>query len=260
MTISPGSAAATASRPLEGKTALVTGGTSGIGLAAARRLAAAGAYVFVTGRDQRRLDAATGTLDGVQGVCADVTRSADLDALAGEIGARGVGLDVIFANAGGGDFASLADVTMENYRETFDGNVAGTLFTVQRMLPLLNDGASIVLSGSTSAHEGIPAFGVYAASKAAVRSFGRTWAAELVGRRIRVNTITPGPTETPGLAGLVPEGEGRRELLDGLAASVPMKRLGRPDEIAEAVLFLASDQSSFMTGAELFVDGGQVQI
>jgi NAD(P)-dependent dehydrogenase (short-subunit alcohol dehydrogenase family) len=128
------------------------------------------------------------------------------------------------------------------------------------VLPLLNDGASIVLSGSTSAHEGIPSFGLYAASKAAVRSFGRTWAAELVDRRIRVNTITPGPVDTPGLAGLAPAGEPQQQLLSEMAAAVPMKRLGQPEEIAAAVLFLASDQSSFMTGADLFVDGGQIQI
>ena len=246
---------------LHGKTALVTGGTSGIGLSAARRLAAEGAYVFITGRDQTRLDTASaGAVGTIRGIRGDVSSPSDLDALAGEIGSRGEGLDVIFTNAGGGDFAALAEITVENYRDTFDRNVAGTLFTVQEMLPLLNDGASIILSGSTSAHEGIPSFSVYAASKAAVRSFGRTWAAELVDRRIRVNTLTPGPIDTPGLAGLAPEGEQQRQMLDGLAASVPMKRLGHPDEIANAVLFLASDESSFMTGAEVFVDGGQVQI
>ena len=246
---------------LAGRTALVTGGTSGIGLATARRLAAEGAFVFVTGRDPERLAAAAADSDGaIRGVRSDVSEPADLDVLAREIEARGAGLDVLFTNAGGGDFAALADITVENYRDTFDRNVAGTLFTVQRMLPLLNEGASIVLSGSTSAHEGIPSFTVYAASKAAVRSFGRTWAAELADRRIRVNTITPGPIDTPGLAGLAPEGDQQRQMLDGLAASVPMQRLGHPDEIASAVLFLASDESSFMTGAELFVDGGQVQV
>jgi NAD(P)-dependent dehydrogenase (short-subunit alcohol dehydrogenase family) len=245
---------------LDGKTALVTGATSGIGLAAARRLAGEGAYVFITGRDQQRLDDAVGRSDGtIRGIRSDVSNPADLDALADEIRTHGAGLDIVFTNAGGGDFASLADVTFENYRETFDRNVAGTIFTVQKVLPLLNEGASIVLSGSTSAYEGIPSFGVYAASKAAVRSFARTWAAELVDRRIRVNTITPGPIDTPGLSGLAPAGE-QRDLLDGLAASVPMKRLGHPDEVANAVVFLASEQSSFMTGAELFVDGGQIQI
>jgi NAD(P)-dependent dehydrogenase (short-subunit alcohol dehydrogenase family) len=246
---------------LEGKTALVTGGTSGIGLATARRLAREGAYVFITGRDEQRLSDATKDAEGtIHGVRSDVSNLADLDALASEIESHGAGLDILFTNAGGGDFAGVADVTFENYRETFDRNVAGTLFTVQKVLPLLNDGASIVLSGSTSAHEGIPSFGVYAASKAAVRSLGRTWAAELVDRRIRVNTITPGPVDTPGLSGLAPAGEQQQQLLDELAASVPMKRLGHPDEVAAAVLFLASDQSSFMTGTELFVDGGQLGI
>ncbi|MGH3583934.1 MAG: SDR family oxidoreductase, partial [Mycobacterium sp.] len=167
--------------------------------------------------------------------------------------------DIVFANAGGGDFATLADVTIEHYRDNFDRNVAGTVFTVQKTLPLLNDGASIVLAGSTAASEGVPAFGLYAASKAAIRSLGRTWAAELADRNIRVNTIVPGPIETPGLTGLAPADQ-KQDLLDGMAAQVPMKRLGRPEEIASAVLFLASDQSSFMTGAELPVDGGQIQL
>jgi NAD(P)-dependent dehydrogenase (short-subunit alcohol dehydrogenase family) len=245
---------------LEGKTALVTGGTAGIGLATARRLAAEGAYVFITGRDRGRLDDAAKDAEGtIHGVQSDVSDLADLDALAAEIGAHGAGLDIVFTNAGGGDFASLEDVTFEHYRDTFDRNVAGTLFTVQKVLPLLNDGASIVLSGSSSASEGVASFSVYAASKAAIRSFGRTWAAELVGRGIRVNTVTPGPIDTPGLAGLAPEAE-QQQLLDGMAASLPMKRLGRPDEVAAAVVFLGSDQSSFMTGSELFVDGGQLQI
>ncbi len=245
---------------LDGKTALVTGGTSGIGLATAHRFAAEGAFVFITGRDRTRLDEATATIgDNARGVQGDISNPDDLDTLAAEIGARGKGLDVIFANAGGGDFATLPDVTVEHYRNTFDRNVAGTVFTVQKALPLLNDGASIVLAGSTSATEGVPAFGMYAASKAAIRSLGRTWAAELIDRKIRVNTIIPGPIETPGLAGLAPAEE-QQALLDGMAAGVPMKRLGHVDEIASAVLFLASDQSSYMTGAELAVDGGQLQL
>lgn len=243
---------------LDGKTALVTGGTSGIGLAAARRLADEGAYVFITGRDRARLDEAAASI-GAHGIQSDISKLDELDTLAQEIGNRGRGLDVVFANAGGGDFATLADVTLEHYRDNFDRNVAGTVFTVQRVLPLLNEGASIVLAGSTAASEGMPAFGLYAASKAAIRSLGRTWAAELADRKIRVNTIVPGPIETPGLAGLAPADQ-KQDLLDGLAAQVPMKRLGRPEEIAAAVLFLASDQSSFMTGAELAVDGGQIQV
>ncbi|KRD14217.1 short-chain dehydrogenase [Mycobacterium sp. Root265] len=245
---------------LEGKTALVTGGTSGIGLATAQRFAAEGAYVFITGRDRARLDEATATIgDNARGVQGDISNPDDLDTLAAEISAHGKGLDVIFANAGGGDFAVLPDVTVQHYRDTFDRNVAGTVFTVQKALPLLNEGASIVLAGSTAASEGVPAFGMYAASKAAIRSLGRTWAAELIDRKIRVNTIIPGPIETPGLAGLAPAEE-QQALLDGMAAGVPMKRLGHVDEIASAVLFLASDQSSYMTGAELAADGGQLQL
>lgn len=245
---------------LDGKTALVTGGTSGIGLATARRFAAEGAYVFVTGRDQARLDEAIATIGAnARGVRGDISNPDDLDTLATEIGAHGKGLDIIFANAGGGDFAALADVTVQHYRDNFDRNVAGTVFTVQKSLSLLNEGASIVLAGSSAASVGVPAFGLYAASKAAIRSLGRTWAAELVDRKIRVNTIIPGPVETPGLAGLAPAGE-EQALLDGMAAEVPLKRLGHVDEIASAVLFLASDQSSYMTGAELAVDGGQNQL
>lgn len=243
---------------LDGKTALVTGGTSGIGLATARRLADEGAYVFVTGRDRTRLDAAVASI-GAHGIQSDISKIEDLDTLAEEIGKHGKGLDVVFANAGGGDFATLAEVTPEHYRNNFDRNVAGTVFTVQKVLPLLNEGASIVLAGSTAASEGVAAFGLYAASKAAIRSLGRTWAAELADRKIRVNTVVPGPIETPGLTGLAPADQ-KQGLLDGMASQVPMKRLGRPEEVASAVLFLASEQSSFMTGAELAVDGGQIQL
>jgi NAD(P)-dependent dehydrogenase (short-subunit alcohol dehydrogenase family) len=245
---------------LLGKTALVTGGTTGIGLAAAQRLAAEGAHVFLTGRNQPGVDAAAASIGpSATGICSDITSLDDLDALAAAISAHGHGLDVLFANAGGGEFAALSDVTPQHFLDTFTRNVGGTLFTVQKMLPLLNPGASVVLTGSTSASRGTPSFGVYAASKAAIRSFGRTWAAELVGHDIRVNTLVPGPVETPGLVGLAPYGE-EQKLLADMASTVPMGRVGRPDEIASAVVFLASDQSSFMTGAELFIDGGEVQI
>lgn len=243
---------------LDGKTALVTGGTSGIGYAAAKRLVEEGAYVFITGRDRTRAEKAAASI-GAHGVQSDVSKPDELDTLAGEIAEYGKGLDVIFANAGGGDYATLAEVTPQHYQDNFDRNVGGTVFTVQKMLPLLNEGASVILTGSTAPAKGVPAFGLYSASKAAIRSLGRTWAAELVDREVRVNTIVPGPVRTPGLEGLAPT-DGKQELLDGWAAQVPMKRLGHPDEIAAAVLFLASDQSSFMTGAELVVDGGQIQI
>lgn len=245
---------------LEGKTALVTGGTTGIGLAAAQRLASEGAHVFLTGRSQPTIDAAVDSIGpSATGIRSDITELSDLDALVAAITARGHGLDVLFANAGGGEFAALPDITPQHFLDTFNRNVGGTLFTVQKMLPILNPGASIILSGSTSASNGTPTFSVYAASKAAIRSFGRTWAAELVGHGIRVNTIVPGPVKTPGLAGLALPGK-EQELLDDMASSVPMGRLGRPDEIASAVVFLGSDQSSYMTGAELFVDGGEEQL
>jgi len=245
---------------LSGKTALVTGGTSGIGLATAQHLAAEGAHVFLTGRTQDRVDAAAATIgDAATGVVADVTEIEALERLAETIKQHGHGLDVIFANAGGGEFATLEEETPEHLADTFARNVGGTVFTVQKMLPLLNEGASIVLTGSTAASRGVPAFGAYAASKAAIRSLSRTWAAELVGRKIRVNTVVPGPIETPGLKGLAPSGE-HQALLDGEAATVPMGRIGSPDEIATVVAFLASDASSFMTGSEVFVDGGSVQV
>lgn len=245
---------------LNGKTALVTGGTSGIGLATAQRLAAEGAHVFITGRKQSGVDDAVASIgDAATGVRGDITDAGDLAALADAIRAHGAGLDVVFANAGGGEFATLADETPEHLADTFNRNVGGTVFTVQTVLPLLNDGASIILAGSTAATSGVPAFGAYAASKAAIRSFGRTWAAELADRKIRVNTVVPGPVETPGLKELAPAGQ-EQALLDGQIATVPLGRLGHPGEIASAVVFLASDQSSFMTGAELFVDGGSRQV
>ena len=244
---------------LDGKNALVTGGTAGIGLASARALADAGAHVFLTGRNQATIDAAVASIGAsATGIRSDVSDPSQLDAVVDAVTARGGGLDVVFTNAGGGEFATLADVTLEHFLDTFNRNVAGTMFTVQKVLPLLNPGASVILSGSTSASKGIPSFGVYAASKAAVRSFGRTWAAELAPRSIRVNTLVPGPVETPGLVGLAPAG-GEKDLLDSLTADVTLGRIGQPEEIAAAVVFLASPASSFMTGSEMFVDGGEVQ-
>ncbi|MFD3563818.1 SDR family oxidoreductase [Streptomyces sp. NPDC058686] len=245
---------------LEGKTALVTGGSTGIGLASAVRLAAEGAHVFITGRRKAELDAAVETIGSATAVLGDIADLADLDRLYEAVGDRGQGLDVLFANASVAEFAPLEQITEEHFDKLFGINVRGTLFTVQKALPLLNDGASVILNGSTNVDVGAEAFGVYAASKAATRSFARTWANELKGRGIRVNAVTPGPTDTPGLSGLAPDPEQAAGLRQHLAVQVPLGRLGRPEEIAAAVAFLASEQSSFITGSSLYVDGGLNQI
>ncbi|AGL14401.1 SDR family NAD(P)-dependent oxidoreductase [Actinoplanes sp. N902-109] len=242
---------------LEGKTALVTGGSSGIGLAAAKRLAAEGAKVYVTGRRKPELDAAVAEIGpNAMGVQGDATDPDDLDRLFAQIDS----LDVLFANAGGGEFATLADTTPEHFASSFDRNVRGTVFTVQKALAKLTDKASIIVTGSTAARGGSPAFGAYSAAKAALRSFASTWAGELASRGIRVNTLVPGPVETPGLSGLAGSPEEVAGLFAQLTQNVSLGRLGRPEEIANAVLFLASDQSSFMTGSELYVDGGEVGV
>ncbi|WP_250536568.1 SDR family oxidoreductase [Caballeronia sp. AZ10_KS36] len=248
-------------RKLEGKIALVTGATSGIGLATAKRFAAEGAHVYITGRRQAELDAAVAAIDNATGVRVDSSKLDQLDALYEQIRGEKGRLDVLFANAGGGSMSPLGEITEEHYHDTFDRNVKGTLFTVQKALPLLSKGASVILAGSTAASEGTAAFSVYSASKAAVRNFARSWILDLKDRGIRVNTISPGATKTPGLVDLAgPDAAQQQGLLDYLASRIPMGRVGDPNEIAAAALFLASDDASFVNGAELFVDGGQAQV
>jgi NAD(P)-dependent dehydrogenase (short-subunit alcohol dehydrogenase family) len=245
---------------LSAKTAVITGGTSGIGLAIARRFANEGARVFITGRRQETLDAAIGELDGdITGVRADVTSTADLSALFTTVREQAGHIDVLVANAGGGSFATLGEITEEQYHDTFDTNVKGTLLTVQGALPLLFDGASVILLSSTTATRGGAAFSIYAASKAAIRNFARSWALDLKDRGIRVNALSPGPTRTPGLVGLVPV-EQEQGLLDAMAAEVPLGRVADPSEIAAAALFLASSEASVVNGSELYADGGAAQV
>jgi NAD(P)-dependent dehydrogenase (short-subunit alcohol dehydrogenase family) len=249
------------SHKLEGKIALVTGGSSGIGLATAQRFTKEGAHVFITGRRKPELDAALKAIgDQATAVQADVSKLSDLDRLFAHIKREKGRLDIVFANAGEIAFAPIGAITEESFDQMFATNVKGTLFTVQKALALVPDGGSIIMTCSTAAVQGMAALGVYAASKAAIRSFARSWTTDLKGRKIRVNVISPGPTETPGLAGLAPDEEQRRGVYGMLVSKVPLGRLGEPDEIAKAALFLASDDSSFVTGIELFVDGGTAQV
>jgi NAD(P)-dependent dehydrogenase (short-subunit alcohol dehydrogenase family) len=246
---------------LDGKVALVTGGNSGIGLATAKRFAAEGARVFVTARREVELDAAVAAIGGsAVGIRSDISKLDDLDRLFHRIREAAGKLDILFANAGGGEFVPLPAISEEHYERTFATNVKGTLFTVQKALPLMASGASIILTGSTAASTGTPAFSVYAASKAAIRSFARNWILDLKGTGIRVNVLAPGSTSTPGWHGLAPSEEINREMIASVEALTPLGRLADPDEVAAAALFLGSDESSFVTGIELFVDGGIAQV
>ncbi|MBP0494048.1 SDR family oxidoreductase [Pararoseomonas indoligenes] len=249
-------------RRLEGKVAVVTGGTSGIGLAVARRFATEGARVFVTGRRQVELDAAVAAIGpNATGIQADSARSADLNRLYERVKAEAGRIDVLFAGAGGGTMLPLGSITEEHFDDIFDRNVKGVVFTVQKALPLLVDGASVILVGSTASAMGTPAFSIYSASKAAVRNLARSWTLDLKPRGIRVNVLSPGPVKTPGLVELAgPEAAHQQGLLDALAAQVPLGRVADPDEIAKAAVFLASDDASFVAGAEFFVDGGMAQV
>jgi len=249
------------SRKLEGKIAIVTGGSTGIGLATAKRFANEGAHVIVTGRRQAELDAAVSAIGNATGIRVDSSNLAELDRLFDRVKSEKGRIDVLFVNAGVGSMLPLGKITEEHYDDPFGSNVKGVLFTVQKALPLLADGASVILTGSTAASGGTEAFSVYAASKAAVRSFARNWILDLKGRGIRVNTLSPGPTKTPGFFGLAgPDAARQQGMLDALASRIPMGRVGDPDEIAKAAVFLASDDSSFVNGIELFVDGGKAQI
>lgn len=245
----------------DGKVVIVTGGTSGIGLATAKAFADEGAFVFITGRRQEALDAAVTRIGGkITGVRGDMGRLDDIDRLYDTVQQTHSQIDVVFANAGGGEFAPLGAISEEHYQSTFDSNVKGVLFTVQKALPLLRDGASIVLNASNVSAAGTPALSVYSATKAAVRSFARNWMLDLKERHIRVNAVSPGVTDTTGLNKLFGGGEQAKETKTYLASLIPSGRVAQPEEIARSVLFLASDEASFINGIELYVDGGQKQI
>ena len=240
---------------LQGKVAVITGGTEGIGLATAKLFVKEGAYVFIMARREKELDEAVKAIGtNVSGVQGDVAQLADLDHLYETIAKVKGRIDIVFANAGVGEFVPFGAVTEEHFDKLFNINVRGTLFTVQKALPLLKDGGSIILNGSVASVKGTAAFGVYAASKAAVRNLVRAWTVELKDRRIRSNVLSPGPTETPAI------GQQPADAIARIVSTIPMGRMGEADEIAKAALFLASDDSSFVTGIELFVDGGRAQV
>ncbi|MET0498633.1 MAG: glucose 1-dehydrogenase [Steroidobacteraceae bacterium] len=240
---------------LEGKTAVVTGGSSGIGLAIAKRFAAEGAHVFITGRRQTQLDAAVALIGGsVTAVQGDVTSASDLERLFEEVGKREGRLDILVTSSGVSEFSTLATTTEQHFDKAFDLNVRGMVFTVQQALHHMGDGSSIVLVGSIAGSIGNPGYGTYSATKAAVRSYARTWTVELAERGIRVNTLSPGPIDTPMFDQV------SDDVRHSLMSQVPLKRLGRPEEVAAAALFLASSESSFVAGAELCIDGGMAQV
>ena len=246
---------------LANKTALITGGNSGIGLATARLFVVEGARLAITGRNQATLEAAAKELGpNAIAIVADANDVAATERAVAQAVKTFGKLDIVFANAGMAKYAALGKITEELYELTFDINVKGLLFTVQKALPLLPDGASIILNASIVASKGLSSNSVYSATKAAVRSFARTWTTDLKARRIRVNAVSPGSTDTPGLSDLLASGEAGQERLKMISNTVPLGRLGRPDEIAKAVVFLASDDSSYITGTELFVDGGFAQV
>jgi len=246
---------------LDGKVALVTGGTSGIGLAAANALAKEGAYVYITGRRERELATAVQEIGrNVTGAQGDVSNADDLDRRCAQIQAEKGRLDILFANAGIAKYATLGNITEELYASIFNVNVKGVLFTAQKALPLMPEGGSIILNASVVGSKGLSSNSVYSATKASIRSFARTWTTDLKDRRIRVNAISPGTIDTPGLKDLLASGEAGEQRRKMVASAIPLGRFGRPDEVAKAVVFLASDESSYITGSELFVDGGFAQV
>lgn len=238
---------------LEGKTALITGGNSGIGLAIAHRFASEGAHVFITGRRQAQLDAAAASIGNrATAIQGDVTSTDDLDRLFDTIDAAGKALDILVTSSGISEYAPLEDTTPEHLDAAFDLNVRGMVFTVQRAVRRMKDGGTIVLVGSIAGQIGNPGYGTYSATKAAVRSYARTWTHELAPRGIRVNTISPGPIDTPMFD------KASDEIREALSSRIPFKRLGRPEEVANAVLFLASGESRYVAGADLVIDGGMI--
>ena len=246
---------------LEGKVALITGGNSGIGLATAKQFVNEGAYVFITGRREAELAAAKKQIGkNVTAIQGDVSNLDDLDGLFVQIKKEKGKIDMVFANAGVARYAPLGTITEDFFDSIFDINVKGVLFTVQKSLPLLRDGGSIILNASIVASKGLSSNSVYSATKAAVRSFARTWTTDLKDRRIRVNAISPGPIDTPGLSELLASSETGEQRKKMISTTVPLGRFGRPEEIAKAVVFLASDDASYITGIELFVDGGFAQV
>lgn len=244
------------SKKLEGKIAVITGGSAGIGFSTAKRFAAEGARVFITGRRQAELDQAVKDIGSAAiGVRADASNLADIDRLYAAVKKEAGRIDVLVVNAGFYEFGKFGEITEEHFDKTFNTNVRGLLFAVQKALPLLQSGASVIMTGSIASMKGIPSFSVYDATKAAVRSFARGWIIDLKGNGIRINVLSPGHTDTPGLSSLLSDEQKR-----GVATTIPLERLGNGDDMAKTALFLASDESSYITGIELFVDGGVAQI